>query len=151
LDYAAIKAEVTSQPQYASAYVAKDVNTIQALYNAVSELGVIDMITMDSYLKSTNVLPEDTIPAFWKIKGMAAGSIQPQAELAQVVLDIFTSRLPGVDFSLPAATSIVDRCVAAGVFSEQNKTDILALATKPRSISIQDLAFALYEPTGEAK
>jgi hypothetical protein len=151
LDYAAIKAEVTGQPQYAAAYAVRDVNAIQALYNAVPELGVIDMITMDSYLKSNNVLPADTIPAFWKIKGMAVGSIQPQAELAQMVLDIFTSRLPGVDFALPAAISIVDQCVAAGVFSAQNKTDILALATKPRNISIQDLALALYEIDGTPK
>jgi hypothetical protein len=79
LDYAAIKAEVTGQPQYAAAYAVRDVNAIQALYNAVPELGVIDMITMDSYLKSNNVLPADTIPAFWKIKGMAAGSIQHPA------------------------------------------------------------------------
>jgi len=142
---------VTSQPQYASAYAAKDVNAIQALYNAVTELGVIDMITMDSYLKSNNILPADTIPAFWKIKGMAAGSVQPQAQLAQVVLDIFTSRLPGVDFSLSAAISLLDQCVTAGVFSEQNKTDILALATKQRNLSIQDLAFALYNPDGTVK
>jgi hypothetical protein len=151
LDYAALKAEVTSQPQYSAAYAARDVNAIQALYNAVTELGVIDMIGMDSYLKSNNVLPDDTIPAFWKIKCMAAGSIQPQSQLAQVVLDIFTSRLPGVDFALSAAISLMDQCVTAGVFSAQNKTDILALATKPRNISIQDLAFALYNPDGSVK
>jgi hypothetical protein len=151
MDFEAIKAEVTSQPQYAEAYAAKDVNAIQALYNSVTVIGAVNMETLDAYLKSNYVSPSDTVPAFWSIKAAAAGTEQPQAALAQMVLDLFTSRLGALDFSIPSAAQALDNCVAAGVLSAQNKTELLAMATKPRNASIEDLAFALYDSDGTPK
>lgn len=148
---AAIKLEVTGQTQYAIAYAAQDVNGIQAIYNSVSVLGAADLTAIDQYLKTNYVLSTDSIPAYWSIKNKAAGTVQPQAQLSQMVLDIFTSKLNSVDFTLTTVTNLMVQCVAAGVFSTQIQTDLLALDTKPRNMSITDLAFALYNPDGTKK
>ena len=151
VDYTAIKSEVTTQTQYASAYAAKDVNGIQAIYNSVSVLGMADLTAIDQYLKTHYVLSTDSIPAYWSIKNKAAGTAQPQAQLSQMVLDVFTSKLNSIDFTLASVTNLMSQCVSAGVFSAQIQSDLLAMATKPRAVSIADLAFALYYPSGAVK
>lgn len=151
VDYVAIHTEVTTGTQYAAAYAAKDVNGIQAIYNSVTAVGQLDLGLIDIYLKSHNVLSTDSTPAYWSLKAKAAGTTQPQAQLAEMVLDLFTSRLSSVDFSLAVVTNLLGQCVTAGVLSAQNQADLIAMATQPRNVSVQDLAFALYNPDGSVK
>lgn len=140
--------EITTDPKYATAYAAKDVNTLQVLYNADTALGLVPVADLDVFLKNTLNNPDDQVPAYWTLKAFAAGTDQPQATLAGIVLDLFTSRLNNLDFALDMTISVLDKCEAAGVFSTAIKTALLALATKNRTATIQDIASVLYNPDG---
>lgn len=147
----ALHDEVTTQAKYAAAYSAKDCAGIQAIYNAATEVGAVDLALVDAYLKSHYINATDAAPAYWMLKTMSAGTTQPQAQLAGMILDLFTSRLGVLDMSITVAQTLFTQVVNAAVLSTQIQTDIMALATHPRNAQISEIATALYNPDGSIK
>ena len=143
VDYAAIKNEVTTQTQYASAYAAKDVNAIQALYNSVTAPGTVSRKAFVQWAAQTGMLAVITDTAATAASGLRSSALALQG--------IINGATDGIDLSDPINVGMLNAWVTAAVLTQANHDSLFALATHPRTVSIADLAFALYNPNGSVK
>ena len=143
IDYAAIKSEVTTQTQYAAAYTAKDVNGIQAIYNAKTVNGLVGNFALLKWSAGNGLRAS--------IQDLSANTLSPLRPSALALLDVIQGAATGLDLSDAGNIALLNAWVTAGVLTATQEAQLVALSQTPRSVSIADLAFALYYPSGAVK
>ena len=143
VDYTAIHTEVTTGAQYASAYAAKDVQAIQAIYNAVKVNGNIPTVAFVRWSAINNLRGV--------IQDLANNTASPLRSSALALIDVLRGASNGLDLSDSANIGMLNGWVTAGAITAAQETALIALSQTPRNVSIQDLAFALYQPNGTVK
>lgn len=143
VDYAAIHAEVTTGTQYAAAYAAKDVQGIQAIYNAVKVNGNILPVAFVRWSAINNLRGA--------IQDLSSNTASPLRSSALALIDVLRGAAPGLDLADPANIGMLNAWASLGAITPAQEADLIALSQTPRNASIQDIGFALYQTDGTVK
>lgn len=142
-DPVAAKAEITTGPSYAAAYAAKDVNTLQAIYNAVTVNGVVDRFALLKWVASNNLRGT--------IEDISANAAHPLRSSALALVDVIRGATSGLDLADPDNITMLNAWVSVGVLTAAQESALIALSQTPRTASVEQIASALYNPDGSVK